>query len=262
MSTFWEIVASNVVVATILAIGALLLGTIWKNAAALHVLWLVVLLKLFTPPLLTAELPFASRIVPSVTSADGLKELQTHPQTMTLVHRSRVAIPNDHGVKAGGDQQHALGSRHAEAAGREPWSLAFILAAIWICGACCMAVGYAVHIRRFASVIRNFEVAPPAIRSMVALLSSRLGLGASARCSDDVQCSAAACLVDWTLPTRDFAFRALCPHEQRSSRHDSCPRTRPYPARRPSCSAARARGDHGLLVASCRVVRMPALART
>ena len=36
MYAFWEIIASNAVVATILAIGAMLLGRIWKNAAAVH----------------------------------------------------------------------------------------------------------------------------------------------------------------------------------------------------------------------------------
>ena len=59
MSAFWEIIASNAIVATILAIGAMLLGRVWKNAAAIHALWVVVLLKLFTPPLVTTELPFA-----------------------------------------------------------------------------------------------------------------------------------------------------------------------------------------------------------
>ena len=37
-------------------------------------------------------------------------------------------------------------------------------------------MGYAVRIRRFASVIRDSEAAPPAIRTMVTQLSSRLGL--------------------------------------------------------------------------------------
>jgi hypothetical protein len=54
MYAFWEIIASNAVVATILAIGAMLLSRIWKNAAAVHVLWVIVLLKLFTPPLVTS----------------------------------------------------------------------------------------------------------------------------------------------------------------------------------------------------------------
>ena len=71
MYTFWEIIASNAVVATILAIGAMLLSRIWKNAAAVHVLWVVVLLKLFTPPLITTELPFAFTFLPSAAGADS-----------------------------------------------------------------------------------------------------------------------------------------------------------------------------------------------
>ncbi len=51
MNAFWEIIASNAAIATILAIVAMLLGRIWRNAAAIHLLWVVVLLKLFTLPL-------------------------------------------------------------------------------------------------------------------------------------------------------------------------------------------------------------------
>ena len=50
---------------------AILLSRIWKNAAAIHVLWVVVLLKLFTPPLLTTAIPFAVTIVPSGANADS-----------------------------------------------------------------------------------------------------------------------------------------------------------------------------------------------
>ena len=74
MDAFWGIIASNAVVATILAIGAVLLGRIWKNAAAVHVLWVVVLLKLFTPPLVTTELPFAFPFSPSAAGADSREE--------------------------------------------------------------------------------------------------------------------------------------------------------------------------------------------
>ena len=75
MYAFWGIIASNAVVATILAIGAMLLGRIWKNAAAVHVLWVVVLLKLFTPPLVTTELPFAFRFLPSAAAPIRRKRL-------------------------------------------------------------------------------------------------------------------------------------------------------------------------------------------
>ena len=59
MGSFWEIIVSNTVVAAALALGAIALGRLWKNAAASHLLWIAVLLKLFTPPIVTAEAPFA-----------------------------------------------------------------------------------------------------------------------------------------------------------------------------------------------------------
>ena len=85
-------------------------------------------------------------------------------------------MTNSRGAIAAGNQQRTLWNTFTETAGHKPWSLSTILAAIWICGACCTAVGYAVRIRRFASVIRDSEAAPPAIRTMVTQLSSRLGL--------------------------------------------------------------------------------------
>src|SRR4029079_10195230 len=49
----------------ILAIGAVLLSRVWKNPAAIHLLWVVVLLKLFTPPIVSSQLPFAASWLPS-----------------------------------------------------------------------------------------------------------------------------------------------------------------------------------------------------
>ena len=57
MHIFWEIVASNALLVIPLAMGVALLGRVWKNPAALHVLWALVLLKLFTPPIVTIAVP-------------------------------------------------------------------------------------------------------------------------------------------------------------------------------------------------------------
>jgi hypothetical protein len=43
MNAFWEIVASNALLVAVLAAGVALLGRVWKNAAGLHVLWVLVL---------------------------------------------------------------------------------------------------------------------------------------------------------------------------------------------------------------------------
>jgi beta-lactamase regulating signal transducer with metallopeptidase domain len=176
MYAFWEIIASNAVVATILAIGAMLLSRIWKNAAAVHVLWVVVLLKLFTPPLITTEPPFPSTFSPSAASADPNEKTLNWPARNEAAQTALVAKTNSRGAIAAANQQRTLWNRFTETAGLKPWSLSTILGVIWICGVCCRAVGCAVRIRRFASVIRDFEAAPPAIRTRVMQLSSRLGL--------------------------------------------------------------------------------------
>jgi beta-lactamase regulating signal transducer with metallopeptidase domain len=176
MDAFWVIVASNAVVATILAIGSMLLSRIWKNAAAVHTLWLVVLLKLFTPPLVTAELPFVHSFLPSGASADSHEETLSSPAQDEAGRTAPPALTNFPGAIAAGNPQRAPGNRFVESAGHTPWSLSTILAAIWILGIGGMALGYAIRIRRFATAIRDFEAAPPDIGTMVSQLSNLLGL--------------------------------------------------------------------------------------
>src|SRR3974390_399387 len=58
MHAFWETIGSNSIVVTILALALVLLGWIWKNPVGLHVLWVMVLLKFVTPPLLIVPVPW------------------------------------------------------------------------------------------------------------------------------------------------------------------------------------------------------------
>ena len=132
-------------------------------------------------------------------------------------------MTNSRGAIAAGNPQRTLGNRFTETAGHKPWSLSAILAAIWICGACCTAVVYAVRIRRFASVIRDFEAAPTGHPHDGHPALEPAGPEARARRPDDVSCPAAPGLVDRTLPARDSAFRTVCPPEPRSSSARSSP---------------------------------------
>jgi beta-lactamase regulating signal transducer with metallopeptidase domain len=176
MYTFWEIIASNAVVATILAGVAILLGRIWKNAAAVHVLWVVVLLKLFTPPLLITGLPFAIVVLPSEPTAVSHEKTLKSPADKETGQTAPAAVTNSRGAVDSGNHERMLSNRLADTAGPKPWSLSTMVAAIWICGACCTAGVYAVRIRRFATVMRDLEAAPAAVHMMATQLSSRLGL--------------------------------------------------------------------------------------
>ena len=56
-SFFWEVVLSNALVTVVLAIAVIVIGRFWKRPAAIHLLWVFVVLKLFTPPLITLPVP-------------------------------------------------------------------------------------------------------------------------------------------------------------------------------------------------------------
>ena len=176
MYSFWEIIVSNAVFATILAVGTMLLSRIWKNAAALHVLWVVVLLKLFTPPLVTTGLPFAIKFASPAATSHSAETTPNGTANNEVKHAPSIAMTNHREAIAVDGQPRTIGIRLTEIAGHPPWSLTSVLAAIWIGGAGGMAVRYAVQIHRFASVIRDFEPAPSAIRTMATRFSSRLGL--------------------------------------------------------------------------------------
>jgi beta-lactamase regulating signal transducer with metallopeptidase domain len=176
MNAFWEIVASNAVVATILAVVAMLMGRIWRNAAAVHLLWVVVLLKLFTPSLITTELPFALEVAQPASGAHRTETPTQAPERDVARPTAPIASVAPRAVIDAGRPRRAFGNPGTGTAGHEPWSLSTTFAAIWICGAFGSAVSYAFRIRRFAALIRDSEAAPPAIRTMVTQLSIRLGL--------------------------------------------------------------------------------------
>ncbi len=176
MGSFWEIIVSNTVVAAALALGAIALGRLWKNAAASHLLWIAVLLKLFTPPIVTAEAPFAWSALSLAARSDSPEQGAPSPSEGRAVQTTPVpstnltnTIPADHTMEAA---WNSVMQRVA----RWFWPLSRLLAGIWIGSACCVAVFFAVRIRRFARLVRTFEPPSPAIRSLVAEMASRLAL--------------------------------------------------------------------------------------
>ena len=232
MYAFWEIIASNAIVATILAIGATLLSRIWKNAAAVHVLWVVVLLKLFTPPLVTAELPVAFTSLPSAGRADSNESRFHSPAHEKAEQTVPVAMTNSLGaIAAGNDRRTSWNTSHGNSRPQALVTLHHRRRYLDL-RRCCTAVCYAVRIRRFASVIRDSEAAPPAIRTMVAQLSSRLGLR---RVPDVLMTSRALPPLVWSI---GLFPRVILPSElfarlsSEAQGHNPRPRTRPYPARR------------------------------
>ncbi len=69
MDPFLQIIASNALIAAALAVPAALATHARVNPAVVHVLWLLVLVKLFTPPVLPVPVPWPQVAVRSGTPA-------------------------------------------------------------------------------------------------------------------------------------------------------------------------------------------------
>ena len=71
METLLQVGLSNAVVALLLAVIALVVGYFCRRPAVIHGLWLLVLLKLLTPPLVRVPLPWPANS-PAVAGATKL----------------------------------------------------------------------------------------------------------------------------------------------------------------------------------------------
>ncbi len=176
MNHFWEVIASNALVATGLALGVALLSRVWKNTAAIHLLWVIVLFKFFTPPIVTAQLPFAANWLSSATHT----ELLDRPAVSLAFESSKQAATR---LAANTDDSAETNS----AVNREryispvlgdgkPWSLTAILATIWILGSVCIATSYTIRVRRFARLLQDVDQPSRDISTTVDRLAGQLGL--------------------------------------------------------------------------------------
>jgi bla regulator protein BlaR1 len=182
MNVFWEIVASNSLAVVVLAVGVALLGRIWKNAAGLHLLWMLVLLKLVTPPLLTVPLALPMNERPMTSGQHGANGDVAHAPPAALLGQETSS------ATAGGLDARALDDRATagspavatDAAApvarphRMPWLP--MLLWTWAAGVALFTSGHACRILRFRRLLRAAEAPPSTLRSMAEGISIRLGL--------------------------------------------------------------------------------------
>jgi len=111
MHAFWEIVASNSLVVAVLAVGVGLLGRIWKNPVALHLLWVLVLLKFVTPPVVTVHIALPMSQRPTALGQRATNREVAH-QAPGVVPGSEIASAKDYAFNARpADDQAMAGSR-------------------------------------------------------------------------------------------------------------------------------------------------------
>jgi len=101
MNALWEIVLSNALLVVVLAAGVAVAGRFWKNPLGLHLLWLLVLLKFVTPPLMVIGLPLP--LEPSTVVSDGAAA--PSPGEEVTSHGKEVAFPGEEAMTAAMDRQ-------------------------------------------------------------------------------------------------------------------------------------------------------------
>ncbi len=182
MHSFWETIVSNSLVVTVLAMALVLLGRIWKNPSGFHVLWVMVLLKFVTPPLLTLPVPLTVNL--ERPAADQQKAGQR------VAERSPVGLSREHeNASVGPRRQQQRESDAGESprsvtpidvasavADQQRLSWMAVLTWCWVVGSALFAAGQACRILRLRRLLRGALPATPTIHRMADEIARRLGL--------------------------------------------------------------------------------------
>jgi beta-lactamase regulating signal transducer with metallopeptidase domain len=182
MQPFWEIVASNSLLVVVLAAGVALLGRFWKNPLGLHFLWVLVLLKLVTPPVVTVPLPWPARPVSLASEEYGAnRRLADQSRTdaagqetaSTAVGRDLPRFQDDRLVP----QRSAPDLSAPLAAPRQGIPRLAVLGWVWGMGIVLFASGHAFRILRFRRLLHCSEAPSSVVLGMAEGIGRRLGLG-------------------------------------------------------------------------------------
>jgi beta-lactamase regulating signal transducer with metallopeptidase domain len=182
MHTFWEIIVSNSLVVTVLAMAPVLLGRTWKDPVGLHVLWVLVLLKFVTPPLLVLPVPLTVNLPPPAPHQQKAGQLLAgrSPVDVFREHENASVGPSrkeqresDDGVSSRSAARTAVASPVVD---RRGLSWMAVLTWSWAVGSALFASGQAFRILRLRRLLRSALPATPTIHRMADEIARRLGL--------------------------------------------------------------------------------------
>ncbi|HMC90501.1 MAG TPA: M56 family metallopeptidase [Gemmataceae bacterium] len=201
MQTFLEITLTNIGMATALALVAAVVGRLTNRPALSHFLWLLVLLKLVTPPLLPVRvhLPAAWEAVltnqePAANAPDGTSDQALAPDNSCMdpldIWRQSAEEPNldgnfilpeliatnPHGAAA--KEQAADVSADQAPVWQRLDGLTWV-GVIWLSGAVLCAAVALVRVYRFQRLLQFGRPAWPQLQAQAGVLATRMGL---ARC--------------------------------------------------------------------------------
>jgi beta-lactamase regulating signal transducer with metallopeptidase domain len=189
MGTLLEIVLSNAVVAALLALAAAALSALCRRPALAHRLWLLVLLKLVTPPLLPVHLPPAAHGVlagllnrPGHADASRADSAPTQEVNPAGPEALTPAVAAEGPPPTAPPEAEAVTPLPGEPASPAPclaWLSASgpaLLVPLWLATALVWLGWNAVQMARFGRLLRHTLPAPTDLQGEADGLARRLGL--------------------------------------------------------------------------------------
>lgn len=174
----------NALLAVALALPILILGRIWHRPALVHAFWILVLIKLVSPPLYQVQLPWqlpawptveAAKVVPSpplptVAAASGATELVIQPQSIALGEpRSGSNLAFRYVAE---NVWYCLGMGIVLLQGVLAPALF-----IWLVGSVCWFTWQGWRVVRFAQVfLRSAQPAPESLQQQARILAQQMGM--------------------------------------------------------------------------------------
>ena len=188
MSTLLQIGLANAVCAALLAVPAVVASRRRRPALA-HGLWLLVLIKLVTPPLFPVTLPWlppdAPPLTPTAPAGDAAALNETWAIRVAAPAPSAVApddappagaVPFAVKIAPAAEAPAPAEPVHAAAPAAQPADWTGILAAVWIAGAWIWFVRAGVLLVRFRRLLRFAKPAPESLQEEARRLAAEMGL--------------------------------------------------------------------------------------
>ena len=178
METFLNVGLANAALATTLAVLVMLATRVWRNPFAAHVLWMLVLVKFVTPPMV--EMPFS---IPPI----SLQTDRQHPQTPTdadsllaadpplaepLAEQVYVASP----VDANSASELMDSESESQQASQVLARVGVVIAVLWLGGCILKLLVVALRLWRFDALVRGSPQAPAEIAARVAKVCREVGI--------------------------------------------------------------------------------------
>jgi beta-lactamase regulating signal transducer with metallopeptidase domain len=195
--TLIESVVSNALVASVLAIFAFAVSR-WRRPALAHGLWLLVLLKLVTPPLFPVNVSAILPGIPADCSSSNASRIDLEPIRMESLSPDELAVALllvEQLPQAGPEPEAAApAAAHQNSISWQAW-----LVPLWLGGSLVWLRLTARSVARFQRLLGSARQAPAALQSQAAELASRLGL---ARCPQVWLVPGAVSPMIWAVGTR------------------------------------------------------------